>query len=322
MTVVGKTLPGFLENRIAWFKNPVYTVDGDSEPNGPKIVDYTEADTTAGAFLASVVDKMVINPVPLAGAAWDPEAQLDWDFEKIDNLELGDIDTFGDPERFTMPIGELYQGIQGLAEQENLGFTLYLDFADPETGYFLKFKTYRGLDRTTGSGNPLVRLTPDLDSLNDLKEIRSRAGYKNVCYVWYKGELSTHYADPTAPKPEGFERRVMVIDAEGEPVGRKVTYGYGLINGGTWTRYVVGPTEIAAFREQNAKDALAQHNYIMAIDGQTSPANDYKYGVDYGLGDVIELEGLTGAISKARITEYIRSEDKNGEKEYPTISVI
>jgi hypothetical protein len=40
------------------------------------------------------------------------------------------------------------------------------------------------------------------------------------------------------------------------------------------------------------------------------------------MGDIIELESLTGIVSKARVTEYIRSEDHNGEKEYPTISVI
>ncbi len=323
LTVVGETLPGFLNNRIAWFKNPDYDPPDQME----KVVDYTlplegeEPVLTIGEFLAHVVDKMVINPVPMTGADFVPEANLDWDFEIIPNLELGDIDLGGDPERYTFPIGPMYKGIETLAQQEGLGFTLYLDHADITTGYVLKFKTYRGADRTTGGTHPLVRLSPDMDSLSGLKEVRSRANFKNVVYVWYKGELSIHYADPAAPKPEGFERRVLVVDAEGEPVGRKVTGPSGIYGGG-WSKYVVGTEEIAAFREQNAKDALANYNYIQAIDGETSPNSDYVYGVDYGLGDLIELEGVTGAISKARITEYIRSEDKTGERAYPTISVI
>jgi hypothetical protein len=321
MTVIGQTLPGFLDNRIAWFKNPNYD-SGDE--NSPKIVDYSEGtDETGvqlGQFLANVVDKMVINPVPITGIDFDTEANLDWNFEVIPNLELGTIDASGTAKRFTFPIGPMYKGIETLAQQEGLGFSLYLDYADT-TGYSLLFKTYRGVDHTTGGAGTLVRLSPDLDSLSNLKEIRSRANFKNVVYVWYKGELSIHYADPVAPKPEGFDRRVLVVDAEGEPVGRKVVFNQGII-GGTWTRYVVGPEEIAAFRAQNAKDALANYNYIQAVDGETSPNNDYVYGVDYGLGDIIELEGLTGGISKARITEYIRSEDKTGERAYPTISVI
>jgi len=329
MTIVGQALPGFLDNRIAWFRNPNYgTGEGQTED---KIVDYSlppegeEPTMSAGEFISHVVDKMVINPVPIAGANFNgpgKEANLDWDFEIIPNLEIGDIDLTGPPERFTFPTGPIYKGIETLAQRAGMGFTLYLDHADISTGYVLVFKTYRGVDRTTGGTHPLVRLTPDMDSLSGLKEIRSRAQFKNVVYVWYKGERTIHYADPTAPKPEGFERRVLVVDAEGEPVGRKVKVDYGLPYGGTWTRYVVGAEEIAAFREQNAKDALANYNYILAIDGETSPQNDYTYGVDYGLGDIIELEGITGGISKARVTEYIRSEDTTGEREYPTISVI
>lgn len=316
-TIVGETLDGFLNNRLVWFKNPGY--DSDDE-NSPLVVDYTQ-EATPGQFLATVVDKMVINPGPAWTGDW-ADADLNWPYEIIDNLELGAVDTSGTAKRLTIPTGPLYDGLEQLAKQEGLGFSLYLDVADEITGYVLKFTTYRGVDHTTGSSYPLVRLTPDMDSLSEVKEVRSRANWKNVCYVWYKNEISKHLADPSAPEPEGFDRRVMVVDAEGEPVGRKVVYSSGAMYGGSWTRYVVGPAEIAAFRAQNAKDALAMHNYILAIDGQTSPINDYKYGVDYGLGDIIELEGITGAISKARVTEYIRSQDKNGAKEYPTISVL
>jgi Siphovirus ReqiPepy6 Gp37-like protein len=320
MTVVGTALPEFLDQRIVWFKNPAWT---SANPDDPKVVDYTEASTTAGAFLASVITKMVINPVPMTGVDFDTEVNLDWDFEKIEHLELGVTDTSGTPKRFTIPTGPLYQGLQGIAAAEQLGFSLYLDSADPALGYTLKFKSYRGKDRTTGGAYPLVRLTPDMDSLSGLKEVRSRSLWKNVVYVWYKNEVSLHYEDPTAPKPEGFERRVLVVDAEGEPVGRKVTFDPGgRFYGGGWSQIVVGTAELAAFRAQNARDALANHNYIQAIDGQTSPQNDYKYGVDYGLGDIIELEGITGLLSKARVTEYIRSQDKTGEREYPTISVM
>jgi Siphovirus ReqiPepy6 Gp37-like protein len=322
MTVVGSTLVEFLNERIVWFKNPAYS---PSEEGSPKIVDYTldvPNAKTPGEFIAHVVDKMVITPVPIPGTDFDTEANLDWPFEAIEHLELGPIDTSGEAKRLTIPTGPLYNGIEHLAKEAGLGISLYLDSATIDTGYVLKFTTYKGKDRSTGGTDPLVRLLPDMDTLSDVKEIRSNAGYKNVVYVWYKGELSTHYAEPTLPKPEGFDRHVMVTDAEGEPVGRKVTYTHFSPNLGSWTQIVVGPGEIAAFREQNAKDALANHNYIRAIDGQTSPAGEYKYGVDYGLGDIIELAGITGLIVKARVTEYIRTQDKNGEREYPTISVI
>jgi hypothetical protein len=114
-----------------------------------------------------------------------------------------------------------------------------------------------------------------------------------------------------------------VVDAVGEPVGRKVERSNSW---GWWGTYspsvIIGAPEITAFRNQNAADAFANHNYVLAIDGQTSPISDYKFGTDYGLGDIIELEGITGAISKARVTEFIRSQDQTGERSYPTISVL
>lgn len=314
MTVVGQALPTFLNQRVAWFRNPA-----TDPPLEERIVDYTDSTKAPGAFISDVVNKMVINTVPFTGVFVD--TNLTWDMEEIPNLVLGPIDASGVVKRLTLPIGPLYDGISKIAAEEGVGIALYLDSASPITGYILKFKTYKGIDHTTGSGNPLVRLTPELDSIQDLKEIRSNSLYKNVAYVYYQGKISKHLAEPTLPEPEGMERRVVVTNAEGEPVGRKVDMPrYG--NWGGYTSYVVGPGELTAFREQHAKNVFANANYISAIDGQTSPQNDYKYGVDYSLGDIIELEGLTGILSKARVTEYIRTQDQTGEREYPTIATI
>jgi hypothetical protein len=159
-----------------------------------------------------------------------------------------------------------------------------------------------------------------MDQISGIKEVHSNLEYKNVAYVYYNDEISMHLAEPAFPEPEGLDRRTIIVDAEGQPVGHPVTtIGQW---GRPYTQTVIGTGDIDAFREQNARNAFANHNYIRAIDGQTSPQNDYKFGVDYGLGDIIELQGLTGSLSKARVTEYIRSQDQTGEKEYPTISVI
>jgi hypothetical protein len=316
MTVVGTSLTEFLNQRVAWFKNPAYPTSSQD-----KIVDYTDETRTPGAFLANVVDKMTITTanIPSASGSDYTQTNLNWPFEVIPHLSLGPVDNTGVAKRITLPIGPLYDGISKIATDEGVGISLYLESANPVTGYSLKFSTYRGVDHSTGGAGELVRLVPDMDSIQDLKELRSIKTFKNVVYVYYQGVLSKHLLDPTAPEPEGFDRRVLVTDAAGEPVGHKTTSYYG---GFGYGQVVVDASDIAAFRAQNAKDALANHNYIRAIDGQSSPASDYKFGVHYGLGDVIELEGLTGLISKARVTEYIRSQDKTGEKEYPTISVI
>jgi hypothetical protein len=321
LTVVGETLLSFLDERIHWVKT--------TESEKP-IGDYTTPSLTPaklGELVADRVQKLVIDPVSFTPNTlpWS-KLNLDWERDKIQRLELGDVDHSGTAQRWTVPVGPLYTVLTELAQKDALGMSLYLESADAVIGYVLKFTTYRGVDRTSSqSAVPLIRLTPDMETISDLKEIRSIDGYKNVVYVVYQNEVSIHYEDPLNI-PEGFDRRVMVTDAEGEPLGQKVTgtrYLGGNYYGGSYTYITVpGPAEIAAFREQNAKDALANHNYIRALDGQVSQQNEYKFGTDYGLGDIIELEGLTGVINKARITEYIRTQDKTGIREYPTLSVM
>jgi len=318
VTVVGSTLVEFLNQRYAWFKNAAY--DSEDDPN--RIADLTRDDMDPGQFIAELVYAMVIDATPY-DSSWI-DTNLEWDLEVIPGLELGPVDTSLPEKQLTAVTGPLYDSLQQVAEKEKVGISLYLESADPDTGYQLLFSTYLGVDRTSDQSTyPLVRLDPDQDSLDNVKEIRSIANWKNTCYVYYKGEISTHYEDPLNV-PEGFNRRSIVTDPETEPVGHKETLVRDWRMGppGTYTVTVVSPEDIEAFREQNAQDALANHNYIRAIDGETSPINDYTYGIDYGLGDVIELKSLQGNLSKARITEYIRSQDRTGYKEYPTISVV
>lgn len=309
MTVVGQALPKFLDERYAWFRR----VDSAGAP-AERVADFTADDMVPGQFIAEVVNLIVIDPHYFEDA-WE-DANPVWELEVISHLSLGDVDMSGAVKELTAVIGPLYSSIQQVAEKEGVGFTLYLESAEPDTGYSLKFTTYRGKDHTIDGAFPLVRLTPALDSLTGVKELRSIADWKNTAYVYYGGRLSLHYEDPENP-PDDFDRRVIITDPDQEPVGHKVVDP----NSGRIT-YPVNAADVDAFREQNARDALANHNYIQAIDGQTSPTNDYQYGIHYGLGDIIELEGLTGLISKARITEYIRSQDQEGAKEYPTISVV
>lgn len=324
LTVVGKTLLKYLDERIHWAR----TTDA-AQPIG----DYTVEDAKVSTVIADRVEKLVISPVAFTGTPWD-KLNLDWERDKIQFLELGAIDPTGENQRVTVPVGPLYSVLQPLAEKDGLGLSLYLESADAEVGYVLKFTTYRGVDRTGANPDPnaRIRLTPDLENLGQLKEVRSIDGYKNVVYVVYENQISIHYEDPNNI-PEGLHRRVMIRDAVGEPigttqlpdylVGRMMSYGGGGgYYGGAYSRTIVSEADKVKFREQNAKDALANNNYIRAVDGQISQSNPYKFGRDYGLGDILELEGLTGILQKARITEYIRAQDATGEREYPTLSVI
>lgn len=279
-----------LKNRMAWFRN---TETGEGASSTAEF----KQTSTPGELIAVVVTDMVINPVDWT--TWGV-ANLDWDRDKIENLTLGFISDGGLERPRTFPIGPLYDGLASFATSVGMGFRIFLESATDDD-YSLIFTAWYGRDLTSRQDvNPLVRLSPNLNSLLETKEVLSISEYKNVAYVYFDNVIYTYYAEPDLPIPEGLDRRVMVRNAEGDPP----------------------PLEIAEYLAQHAADAFANNNYIRAIDGQASIPSKYRYQEDYRLGDIIELEGLTGNLAKARVTEYIRAQDENGDHEYPTVSVI
>jgi ReqiPepy6 Gp37-like protein len=303
LTVTGSSVLKFLNERQAWFKNTAY--DG-SDVNTPLYAEFTSDTYKAGQLISDAVYQTVISATPF-DSYWTG-INLDWAADDFPGLILGDVDDLGTPQRFSIPIGPLYDSIQRFAQEQGVGLKLYLRSASYDSGFVFKFATYRGKDRTSDNpnSNMLVRLTPKMDALSGVKELRSISQYKNVFYVEYKNEISTHYIPGLAP-PVGFDRRTLLVKAE------DIFFDPALPD------YA---DKVAAYRAQTAANAIANHLYILAIDGNVSSKIPYVYGVDYGLGDVIELQGYTETFSKARVVEFIRSQDQYGEQEYPTLAVL
>lgn len=217
------------------------------------------------------------------------------------------------PVQFAVPYGPIYDALAQIADTYQLGFQLYLESASA-TVYYLLFRVYKGKDRTSGqSVNDVVRFSPNIDSLTDLKELRSISGYKNVAYAFAPSnpvpgvtQSGVAYADNEAALSTGFDRRVLLVFADDlttDKVGGSASVLLSVLN-------------------QRARDALANNNYTKVVDGEVVPQAQYTYGKHYGMGDIVELQSVSGLLQKARVTEYIRAQDDKGERAYPTISVI
>lgn len=103
------------------------------------------------------------------------------------------------------------------------------------------------------------------------------------------------------PTTNGFDRRVLLVKAD------DITDE--------------DPLVASAKMIQKGKEELAKHRRLSAFDGELTNSSKYKYGIDYNLGDLVELRNEDGVTNKMRVTEQIFVSDKEGERSYPTLTL-
>jgi hypothetical protein len=198
--------------------------------------------------------------------------------------------------------GELYGLIKAICDEYELGFRLVRNFDTSQ----LYFDIYTGNDRTTSQTVfPPVIFSPGLDNLQNTTELATIEKSKNVAYVFSSQGTQVVYADGVDPDIDGFERRVMSVQADDLQVEEGQT---------------VNPADVAAHLIKKGKEELAKVRAHRYFDGEISQYAAYKYGVHYNLGDMVEKRSADGVISKPRVTEQIFVCDEEGERSYPTFS--
>ena len=210
-------------------------------------------------------------------------------------LSTSTISESTDVVNFELDMGTVADMLIQIAEQYDLGFRL-LRNGDLSQ---LWFDVYAGSDRTTSQSSlPAVIFSPDLDNLQDTKALSSNAAYKNVAYVFSPVGFKIVYPDNVDPTIAGFERRILIVKADD----------------------ITDAATADAQMTQRGLQELSQNRMISAFDGEITQHSNYKYGVDYQLGDLIELRNVDGSTNVMRVTEQIFVSDTEGDRSYPTLS--
>lgn len=268
--------------------------------------------TTPGWLLWAMIYYMAIDGDYLDGTI--PIGIPNPEILKLPGLGLNDYDKSGNSLKVGIPFGPLYDAMKDIATTYEIGMKIVFD---PHAPNPLGFRSYKGLDRTsTQTDNPVVRFSPQMDSLTDIKELESIAALKTLIYSFAPG-LNPEEGSPdlrtapgissaTGPQYTGFDLRAKLLFAD------DIT-----------TDMVGGDSaKLLEILNSRAMDERTNDRYIKTVDGEIVPDNQFEYGLHYNLGDLIEVEGNTGTVQTSRITEYIRSEDSSGEKAYPTVTGI
>lgn len=255
------------------------------------------------AMMQYVMAQMVIAGGRMDGTTIFPNGHA----EIISFLQLGVEPGDGTSTSYAAQYGTVYDTLQGIIGLDPLGYIMYPVLTP--TGYILVFDIYRGKDRTTSQKvNTPIILQSAMDTLTDIQELRSIDGFATHAYAIAQG--MTSQASMGVAVASGyeaatdFEKRTIIADASD-------------VDQANYTATTIKPV-----LDQRARTALANNNYVRMTSGQLVPQDNFVYGTDYTLGDVIELRGDDGLASSARITEYIRSQNSTGISAYPTLTAI
>lgn len=192
---------------------------------------------------------------------------------------------------------DVYTAIKNIGDVWNLGFRILRNYDASE----LYFDVYSGSNRTSSqSVLPPVIFTPELDNLQNTKELTSIDKAKNTAYVFSPAGFQMVYGLDVDPEVEGFERRILVVNA---------------------TDITEENPDVASALIQRGNEELAKYRTYQAFDGEISQFSQFKYGTHYNLGDVIEMRNTSGVTNNMRVSEQIFVSDREGDRAYPTLSL-
>lgn len=188
--------------------------------------------------------------------------------------------------------------VQQVCQLYDLGYRILRNFDNSE----LYFAIYAGNDRTSRQTTlPIVVFSPDMENLVNTKRLSTTAGAKNVAYVYSNLGYEEVIALDVDPNITGFQRKVLVLKVDDFDAATP-------------------PADVTASMQRQGREALAAARQFVGFDGEVTQDSTYTYGVDYQLGDLVELHDDDGNSSIVRVTEQIFVSDAEGDRSYPTLS--
>lgn len=197
----------------------------------------------------------------------------------------------------------LYDTIKDLCADAKIGFSVTIN-----DSYQFVFKLYFGEDRSYDQeDNDYVIFSHRFENIINSNYMNSKKTLKNVCLVGGEGEGSDKkYA--TVGSGTGMERRELFVEAS--DISSK--NGETEIPAATYTAQL----------QQRGKEELAANKLTRNFEGEVEPNMSFTYGVDYFVGDIVQVENEYGVSYRSRITEFVHSIDDTGYSTYPTFTSV
>jgi len=199
----------------------------------------------------------------------------------------------------------LYEAIKRLCDTHNLGFKIRLS----DDNNFI-FSLYSGTDRSYNQfENPYVIFSPEFDNLINSNYFSSKKDFKTVTLVAGEGEgLERTRVEVwiESGADSGLNRREMYTDA------RDLSTNNGEIDSETYQRQLI----------QRGLNYLSENTIVKAFEGNVDTFHKFIFGKDFFMGDIVQIQNEYGIESTSRVTEMVRSMNKEGIENFPTFTTI
>lgn len=195
----------------------------------------------------------------------------------------------------------LYEVIVQICKEHNIGFKVILN----DKKQFV-FKLYAGADRSYDNAayNPYVVFSPNFGNINSSNYIESKSALRNVALIGGEGEgPDRRYA--TLGSESGLNRRELFVDA------RDISSDIG-------DGVVLTDVEYAAQLNQRGREKLDENMDVTCFEGEAEVTGTFKYGEDFFIGDIVQIEDEYGHAEQSQILEVVISESTAGKLVYPT----
>lgn len=205
----------------------------------------------------------------------------------------------------------LYEKVSSICKDKNLGFRV-----NAIDGGGFEFELYFGQERTWDNENIIpVVFSDSYENLSNSNYLQSEKDYKSVVYVkweWKYGSENSEIGGTELTEIYRTEERVGLARREIS------TSESGSIDIPTYADIKNAVTQIVS----KGKEFLADYKVTTLFEGEINPYRQFIYGIDYNIGDVVQLENKYGQSGKCRITEISNSRDASGVKMTPTFEKV
>lgn len=210
----------------------------------------------------------------------------------------------------------VYDAIKTICDDYDWGFSLDLKTDDNWRTSYLAFSTVYGTDRSyEQTKNPYMVFSPRFDNLISSDTIEDDTEFYNSAYVASTEETKDNktrrlikYVPNNSGRSEWDIRETFYTNSDAK-----------LNDGNNNPR---PDSDIYSELEKYGKDELKTQKSNDSFNAEIALLNSVQYHRDYDIGDLIQFDNVYGVNRTARITEYVRNEDDNGYREYPTFTPL